>query len=253
MVSISNALTLALIGGGILAFYKLGGAGGIGSRIGGGFSTLFDSFSSSLNLSSIFPKVEAATVDNNYQTWLDSYGTGDGVLDVVQKNNKYCVGGFCFDEDPNLAATPPSPIAAVDEATTVNTGGFIQSGSSGQEQSTSWDTSSFQGVNITGSYTSQSIPNYSSTTLDHSQNNNSGGSGGNSTGGSSGGNSGGGGSSSSSSGGSSSGGSSSGGGSSSSSSGGSSSSSSGGSSGGQTGGTSSKGGQGAGRSSNRGR
>ena len=44
MVSISNALTLALIGGGILAFYKLGGAGGIGSRIGGGFSNLFDSF-----------------------------------------------------------------------------------------------------------------------------------------------------------------------------------------------------------------
>ena len=255
MVSISNALTLALIGGGILAFYKLGGASGIGSRIGGGFSTLFDSFSSSLNLSSIFPKAEAATVDNNYQTWLDSYGMGDGVLDVVKKDDKYCVGGFCFDEDPNLAATPPSPIPTPleDEATTVNTGGFIQSNYT-PIQSTSWNTDSFSGVNITGSYTSQSIPSYSSTTSDHSQNSNAGGSAGNTTGGSSGGNSGGGGSSS---GGSSSGGSSSGGGSSSSS--GSSSGgggNSGGSSGGSTGGssgTSSKGGQGAGRSSNRGR
>ena len=49
MVSISNALTLALIGGGILAFIKLGGASGIGSRLGGGFSDLFNSFTSSLS------------------------------------------------------------------------------------------------------------------------------------------------------------------------------------------------------------
>jgi hypothetical protein len=238
MVSISNALSLALIGGGILAFYKLGGASGIGSRLGGGLSTLVDSFSSSLNLNSIFPKAAAATVDNDYQTWLDSAGTGDGILDVVKnEEGKYCVGGtaenpaFCFNEDPNLAATPPAPIAEPDDATTTNTGGFIQS-STGQEQSTSWNTSSFEGVTITGSYNSQSIPNYSSTTSSHSQNNNSGGSGGNSSGGSSGGNSGGGGSSSGGGG------------------------NSGGSSGGQTGGssgTSSRGGQGAGRSSNRGR
>ena len=49
MVSLSNLLTLGLIGGGILAFYRLGGAGGIGSRIGGGFTTLFDSFTNALN------------------------------------------------------------------------------------------------------------------------------------------------------------------------------------------------------------
>jgi len=54
MVSISNWLTLGLIGGGILAFYKLGGASGIGSKIGGGFSSLFDSFTSS-----IFPVSDA--------------------------------------------------------------------------------------------------------------------------------------------------------------------------------------------------
>ena len=38
MVSIKTGLTLGLIGAGLLAFYKLGGATGLGSRIGAGFS-----------------------------------------------------------------------------------------------------------------------------------------------------------------------------------------------------------------------
>jgi len=38
MVSLSNLFTLGLVGVGILSFIKLGGASGIGSRIGGGFS-----------------------------------------------------------------------------------------------------------------------------------------------------------------------------------------------------------------------
>ena len=38
MVSIKTGLTLGLIGAGALAFYALGGAKGIGSRIGGGFT-----------------------------------------------------------------------------------------------------------------------------------------------------------------------------------------------------------------------
>ena len=48
MVSIKTGLTLGLIGAGLLAFYKLGGATGLGSRIGAGFSgfgqSLADSF-----------------------------------------------------------------------------------------------------------------------------------------------------------------------------------------------------------------
>ena len=48
MVSIKTGLTLGLIGAGLLAFYKLGGATGVGSRIGAGFSgfgqSLADSF-----------------------------------------------------------------------------------------------------------------------------------------------------------------------------------------------------------------
>tara|TARA_R110002051_G_scaffold263902_1_gene323781 strand:- start:7 stop:666 length:660 start_codon:yes stop_codon:yes gene_type:complete len=219
MVSISNVLSLALIGGGILAFYKLGGAGGIGSRIGGGFSTLVDSFTSSLNLNSLLPSAAVKQVDP-YQTWLDTYGTGDGILDVEKKGEKFCVGGFCFDENPNLAATAPTFEPAPDEATTVNTGGEIQRESQNIQKPSvlnsnlvsfptmsggvfqaytpesnssvssggSWNQASLAGVNITGSYSS---------------------SGGGSTGGSSGGSTG--------------------------------------------GGTSSKGGQGAGRSSNRGR
>ena len=38
MVSIKTGLTLGLIGAGAFAFYALGGAKGIGSRIGGGFT-----------------------------------------------------------------------------------------------------------------------------------------------------------------------------------------------------------------------
>jgi hypothetical protein len=279
MVSLSNWATLALIGGGILAFYKLGGASGIGSRLGGGFSTLFDSFSSTLN----FPTATATKQADPYPEWLASYGVGDGVLDVVKKDDKYCVGGFCFDEDPNLAATPPSPIDSPDGATTTNTGGFIQtvqneniklpayvgsldyifSGNSASDSSSlasGWDSSSLKGVNITGSYTSSSSggggrsggSSGGGTSGGGSSGGSSSGSGsgGSSGGGSSGGGSSGGGSS----GGGSSGGGSSGGGSSGGGSGGSSGSSGGSSGGGGTGGgTGSRGGQGAGRSSNRGR
>ena len=49
MVSLSTGLTLGLIGAAILGFYKLGGASGIGSKLGGGFSDLFDSFGSALS------------------------------------------------------------------------------------------------------------------------------------------------------------------------------------------------------------
>jgi hypothetical protein len=48
MVSISNWLTLGAIGAGILAFYKLGGAGGIGQRIGGGFNDFIGGITSSV-------------------------------------------------------------------------------------------------------------------------------------------------------------------------------------------------------------
>ena len=42
MVRASTLLTLGLIGAGLLAFTSLGGAGGIGQRIGGGFKSFTD-------------------------------------------------------------------------------------------------------------------------------------------------------------------------------------------------------------------
>ena len=47
MVSLSNLFTLGLVGVGILSFIKLGGASGIGSRIGGGFSDFIGGISDS--------------------------------------------------------------------------------------------------------------------------------------------------------------------------------------------------------------
>jgi len=49
MVSLKTAATLGLIGAAVLGFYKLGGASGIGSKLGGGVSSLFDSFTGSLS------------------------------------------------------------------------------------------------------------------------------------------------------------------------------------------------------------
>lgn len=49
MVSLKTLLTLGLIGGGIIAFFSLGGAKGIGQKIGGGFSQFFQSTIDSFN------------------------------------------------------------------------------------------------------------------------------------------------------------------------------------------------------------
>jgi hypothetical protein len=70
MVSISNLLTLAAVGTAILGFYKLGGASGIGSRLGGGVSGLFDSFTNSL-----IPNTQSNSPDNQGGI---NYGSGGG-------------------------------------------------------------------------------------------------------------------------------------------------------------------------------
>ena len=105
MVSLSTGLTLGLIGAAVLGFYKLGGASGIGSRLGGGFSSLFDSFSSSLN------PIQAAIDKNNAE---------NPALDPV------LVAQARFEEattlDPNLAADRfVDPAGIYDPYTTVAT------------------------------------------------------------------------------------------------------------------------------------
>lgn len=83
MVSIKNLITLGLIGGGILAFYRLGGASGIGSRIGGGFGSLFDGFTGALNpvkdVLNIIPNTDPnAPTGQGGQNYDNSGGNGGG-------------------------------------------------------------------------------------------------------------------------------------------------------------------------------
>ena len=49
MVKISTLLTLGAVGAGILAFYRLGGAKGIGERIGGGFEAVLSGITTGLS------------------------------------------------------------------------------------------------------------------------------------------------------------------------------------------------------------
>ena len=63
MVSLNNLLTLGLIGGAIAAFYGLGGASGIGTRIGQGFRGLGEGFTS--GISSLIPTTVTGLTPSN--------------------------------------------------------------------------------------------------------------------------------------------------------------------------------------------
>jgi len=67
MVSLSNLLTIGIIGAGIAAFIGLGGAQGIGSKIGQGFRGLGESFVAGISnpLSSVIPTVVSAGTPSN--------------------------------------------------------------------------------------------------------------------------------------------------------------------------------------------
>lgn len=67
MVSLSNLLTIGIIGAGIAAFIGLGGAQGIGSRIGQGFRGLGESFVAGISnpLSSVIPTVVTQGTPSN--------------------------------------------------------------------------------------------------------------------------------------------------------------------------------------------
>lgn len=158
MVSISNWLTLGLIGGGILAFYKLGGASGIGSKIGGGFSNLYDSFTKALN-----PLAEATErlSENIQNPALNPLLVAQERLAELLTTDPNLVEGRFVDPASITAEriladkkSDTSPRISND-ATKVNTGGFIQQKTT-SIQPTSWKSSSLSGVSITGSYTSSS-------------------------------------------------------------------------------------------------
>ena len=112
MVSISNLLTGAILLGGISAFMGLGGFKGIGSKLGQGFGDFGTSLIS--GLTSNLPAMAQVKTYDPYPDYLASAGTGDGILEVEKKDGKYCVGGFCFDKNPNLAGNDlPKPTETI--------------------------------------------------------------------------------------------------------------------------------------------
>jgi len=190
MVSISNWLTLGLIGGGILAFYKLGGASGIGSKIGGGFSNLYDSFTKAIN-----PLAEATErlTENIQNPALNPLLVAqERLLELLTVDPNLAEGRYVepasITTETVASARPqvftPSGSTVSNAATKVNTGGFIQQKTT-SIQPTSWKSSSLSGVSITGSYSSSS--GYSGGSTDSSTGTSNAGVTGGSTGGSTGG------------------------------------------------------------------
>jgi len=190
MVSISNWLTLGLIGGGILAFYKLGGASGIGSKIGGGFSNLYDSFTKALNPLSEATERLSENIQNPALNPI--LVAQERLLELLTTDPNLAEGRYV---EPASITTetvasarpqvfPPSGSTVSNAATKVNTGGFIQQKTT-SVQPTSWKSSSLSGVSITGSYSSSS--GYSGGSTDSSTGTSNAGVTGGSTGGSTGG------------------------------------------------------------------
>ena len=128
MVSLNTLFTLGILGAGLLAFTSLGGAGGIGQRIGGGFKAFQDNllsgFTGALNpfgatASSGEPLIDLqlsndpsrytdpATVERNLQNALDM-NTGQPIGTSPQLPDPYDskTGGGQVDTSPTPQATP---------------------------------------------------------------------------------------------------------------------------------------------------
>ena len=136
MVSLNTLFTLGVIGAGLLAFTSLGGAGGIGQRIGGGFKAFQDNllggFTGALNpfgaaATSSEPLIDLqlssdpsrytdpATVEENLQNATDM-NTGQPIGTSPQLPDPYDskTGGGQVDTSPAPLATPiettPEPV-----------------------------------------------------------------------------------------------------------------------------------------------
>jgi len=128
MVNLNTLFTLGILGAGLLAFTSLGGAGGIGQRIGGGFKAFQDNlvggFTGALNpfgaaATSGEPKInlqlssdpsrytDPATVERNLQNAID-INTGQPIGSSPQLPDPYDskTGGGQVDTSPSPQATP---------------------------------------------------------------------------------------------------------------------------------------------------
>ena len=135
MVSLNTLFTLGILGAGLLAFTSLGGAGGIGQRIGGGFKAFQDNllggFTGALNpfgaAATTEPRIDLqlssdpsrytdpATVERNLQNATDM-NTGQPIGTSPQLPDPYDskTGGGQVDTSPAPLATPiqttPEPV-----------------------------------------------------------------------------------------------------------------------------------------------
>lgn len=108
MVSLNTVLTLGVIGAAIAAFYGLGGASGIGSRIGSGLSSFGQAFQSSL-----IPTITTPETPSNLDLKsLEEQGIAQGTrLDQLNETTKQEFGGTITSEQvrQNAAQTAPIP------------------------------------------------------------------------------------------------------------------------------------------------
>lgn len=130
MVSLNTLFTLGVIGAGLLAFTSLGGAGGIGQRIGGGYKSFVDNliggFSGAaatgepkinLQLSSDPSRyTDPATVERNLQNAIDM-NTGQPIGTSSRLPDPYdsSTNGGAVDTSPTSEAQPKPPIEVPSE------------------------------------------------------------------------------------------------------------------------------------------
>ena len=114
MVRASTLLTLGLIGAGLLAFTSLGGAGGIGQRIGGGFKSFTDNLVGGFQ--GVIPSIDKALssqpikydlqLSDDPSDYYDPKTVEKNLEDVLPIPYEPTVPGGAVDTSPLPQATP---------------------------------------------------------------------------------------------------------------------------------------------------
>ena len=114
MVRASTLLTLGLIGAGLLAFTSLGGAGGIGQRIGGGFKSFTDNLVGGFQ--GVIPSIDKAQssqpikydlqLSDDPSDYYDPKTVEKNLEDVLPIPYQPTVPGGAVDTSPLPQATP---------------------------------------------------------------------------------------------------------------------------------------------------
>ena len=107
MVSLNSLITIGIIGAAALAFTSLGGAGGIGSRIGGSFGGGIRSFNAALQGLNPFAAAQESTGEKiNLQLSSDPSMYTDPTTVTLPEEYKPTQNGGAVDTSPIVRATP---------------------------------------------------------------------------------------------------------------------------------------------------